>query len=112
MSYFVTRPAPNAMAIPIDCSPERVRALVEAIQKNTQRLGAGPRSRANKAQVAALIGVTRSQLNQWMRGHNTSRQVGGERQYSAPYCAVYCLEALAFNPEAAFGTFWAGRLHG
>jgi hypothetical protein len=111
MPYFVTRPAPNAMAIPIDCSPARVRALVGMVQANTQQLG-GPRKRATKAHVAALLGVTRSQLNQWMRGENTSRQVGGARRYSAPYCAVYCLEALAYNPEAAYGTFWRGREHG
>lgn len=111
MSYFVTRPAPNAMALPIDCSPARVRALVEMVQRNTQQLG-GPRSRATKAQVAALIGVTRSQLNNWMRGHNTSRQVGGARTYEAPYAAVYCLEALAYNPAAAYGTFWEGRSRG
>lgn len=111
MSYFVTRPAPNAMAIPIDCSPARVAALVGMVQANTQQLG-GKMRRASKAQVAAMIGVTRSQLNNWMRGHNTSRQVGGARTYRAPYCAVYCLEALAYNPEAAYGTFWRGREHG
>lgn len=106
MDHFITRPAPNAVAAPLDASPDRVRQLITMIQANTRK-DSSRYGRATRAEIASMLGVSLNQLNNWSRGRTRGRTVGSERDRRAPYAVIYCLEALAFTPGATYKTYWS-----